>query len=468
VQVTGPCRGAHLQSQNANADEVGVRLAPSFVGETIEMFGTRIATGVMILALASPAIAPTDLLAQDAKTDSLEARIRELEARLDSLLAALARGAGPDSAAAAAASELDALRAAAQAAAGEQETDTTQGSRSRDLSILNPEISVTGDVLGTYTAPPDGNNFFSAVPREFEFAFEAAVDPYARTKIFISHEQDFEIVGLPESGEEEEGGGGEVGIEEGYIYWTALPANMGIKVGVFRQDIGLYNRWHTHALFEVDRPLPTVAFLGEDGLIQTGGSLVLPFFEVGPTTNLFTVELTRGSNEALFEGGKQLSLLGNFRNFWNISDATYMQIGATGVYGKNDDENLNTYLLGIDVAFRWRPPGRSLYRDLQLKAEWYFAKKDFGPEDFSGNGGYLQANYRLDRRWIAGLRTDYVDGYGSGPDVFMLVPTITWWQSEWVRLRLQYNLAKTEGQNAGHTFILQTVWAIGPHRHEVY
>ena len=162
----------------------------------------------LAMAVVLLAAAPAGLSAQETKTDSLEARIRELEARLDSLLAALARGegAGADSAAKGTAAELEALRAAARAAAGQQEQDTTEVSRTRNLSILNPEISVTGDVLGQYLAPAGEDNFFTAVPREFEFAFEAALDPYTRTKVFLSYEQEFVIAGLAEEeeGEEEE------------------------------------------------------------------------------------------------------------------------------------------------------------------------------------------------------------------------------------------------------------------------
>ncbi|KPK62294.1 MAG: hypothetical protein AMS21_07795, partial [Gemmatimonas sp. SG8_38_2] len=150
------------------------------------------------------AAAPRGLMAQGAeqdtvtraKVDSLEARIRELEARLDSLLAALARGEGADSSAKSAAAELEALRAAAREAAGEQEQDTTEASRTRNLNVLNPEISVTGDVLGQYLSPAGEESYFTFVPREFELAFVAALDPYTRTRIFFPYEEEFAIAGL--------------------------------------------------------------------------------------------------------------------------------------------------------------------------------------------------------------------------------------------------------------------------------
>ncbi len=423
---------------------------------------------VLLVALSLGGLVPASLSAQEAKVDSLETRIRELEARLNSLLTVLSRGELPDTAAEAAAGELEALRAALQEAAAEQPPPDTAGgqtSRVRNLNVLNPEISVTGDIVGIYTAPAEGRNEFSAVPREFEFGFQAALDPYSYTKIFVAYEEPLEIAGYPE---EEEHAGGHVHVEEGYFYYIGLP--VGLKLGRFRQEIGLYNRWHTHALFEVDRPLPTVAFLSDHGLIQTGLSLTLPVVVTGSGTHLGTLEVTRSENEALFEGAKEISYLGNIRSFWDLGASAYLQFGATGVYGKNKDADdpFDASLLAFDVSFRWRPPQRAMYQDLNLKAEWYFARRDFGGGDAKGDGGYVQANYRLNRRWIAGFRADYLDNYGAGGEMYQLVPSLTWWQSEWVFFRLQYNYLKPEGGDGNHTVLLQTVWSVGPHRHETY
>lgn len=425
------------------------------------------------LALTLTVAAPLSSWGQEAKIDSLEARIRELEARLDSLMAALARGEGAPGAAGgvdSAAAELEALRAAAEAAAAEQEApDSAQASRTRDLNILNPEISVTGDVVGTYRAGAGERNRFSGVPREFEFGFVSALDPYTRTKIFIAYEEELEIAGL-QLEEEGEAGHSGFGIEEGYLYWVGLPANFGLKIGKFRQEIGLYNRWHTHALLEVDRPLPAVAFLGDDGLIQTGAAVGLPSLVTGPGTHTVTLEVTRSENEALFESANELSFSGNLRSFWDVSPSTYLQLGATGVYGENKDaeQPFKASLLALDFSLRWRPAGRGLYRDFSLRGEWYFARRDIGPSDLNGNGGYLQANYRVNRSWLVGLRGDYLDNYGAGGELYQLVPSVTWWQSEWVYFRLQYNYVKPEDGGNNHTVLFQTVWAMGPHKHEIY
>lgn len=413
------------------------------------------------------------LEAQETRTDSLEARVARLSAVIDSLLAELrAQGRAGE------AGDLEALRAAAREAAGETPaTDSvSQPSRTRNLNALNPEISVTGDIVGSFASPGEGESGVTGIPREFEFSFISSLDPYARAKVFLSREEEIEIAGLEDAvemetgldgeGEEEEHGGG-VDLEEGYGQWVGLPGNMGLKIGRIRQELGLYNRWHTHALLEVERPLATVAFLGDDGLIQTGASLTLPNFQLGPATQTVTVEAAKSDNR-LFEGGTDFSYLGRFQSFFDVSPSTYVQVGVNGVTGRNDDLDLSARLLSLDAAFRWVPPSRSRYREISLKGEWYWVDRDVADQDLSGHGGYAQASVRWDQRWITGLRADYLDGFGPGPTVFAIVPTVTYWQSEWVRFRIQYNLLKREGLDADHTFMFQTVWAVGPHKHETY
>lgn len=426
---------------------------------------------------APPTLEARHTLQQDtvpaAPRDSLAEKIRELEARIDSLIRVLDRlesGADEEETR----DELARLREAAEAAARESappDTAPSNQSRTRNLQILNPELSVTGDVVGNLTAPagPEETNV-SAVPREFEISLQSALDPYTRTKIFLTREEEFEIAGLEEEEGDEAGielGSSDFTLEEAYLYWVGLPAGLGLKVGQIRQEIGLYNRWHTHALLEVERPLATTAFLGES-LVQTGAGVTLPSFQVGSGTQTMHLEFTRGSNGVLFEGGDEISFLGRFQSFWDLGPASYFQVGGTGLYGENDELGLESRLAQVDLSYRWTPPGKALYRDLRLKAEWYFAEKDLPESDLDGHGGYVQANYRASRRWVVGARADFLSPFGEEPDVVQLVPHVTWWQSEWVRLRLQYNYLDAEDGGGNHTLLFQTVWSVGPHKHEHY
>ena len=49
-----------------------------------------------------------------------------------------------------------------------------------------------------------------------------------------------------------------------------------------------------------------------------------------------------------------------------------------------------------------------------------------------------------------------------------VIPSLTWWESEWVFLRAQYRYEKVPFANASHQLAVQAVWAIGPHKHEIY
>ena len=413
-----------------------------------------------VLAMTEPAMAQES-------NDSLQVELARLRARLDSLqrvIEGLVHAAGDT---AAAGDELARLRAAARTAA--QETalpPAEQQSRTRNLSALNPEISVTGDIVGSYADPPGAPGTVTGTPREFEFSFQSALDPYTRTKIFLAREEDFPVAGLSEDTVESPTGG--MVVEEAYLYWVGLPGGLGLKLGKFRQEIGLYNRWHTHALFEVERPLATRVFLGEEGLAQTGASLQLPSLTLGPATQTLTLEATTAGNEALFDGGGGLSYLGRLTTFWEAGNGIYFQLGTAGVVGTNDESDLASRLLGVDAQFRWAPPNRALYTDFQLKGEWYFAQREVAGVSTGARGGYGQFNLRFGRRWVLGTRVDWVDPYDPAPNLFQIAPSLSWWQSEWVRLRVQYMFLRPQQSAGSHNVLFQVVWAMGPHKHETY
>ncbi len=389
------------------------------------------------------------------QVDSLAAQLRALRARLDSVIAELARqrrAAAPRDTAAG--DDLAALRAAAAAAVGPDTVaaaDTASGrrfsGRERSLSQLNPEISAVGNFLGRIQTRGAQQDNFEL--QEVELSFQSALDPYSNTKIFAA---------VSEEGIE---------IEEGYFYYTGLPARLRLDLGVFRQQLGELNRWHVHAVPETEYPLVLTTFAGAEGLAGAGASLYRAFGGLG-THELFA-QVTMGSNEALYDGGNRPAYLVHVNNFWQLSRSTYMQIGATGVYGTNPDTALKTTMGGLDFRFTWRPPGRALYRDWTLRGEIYGLKKERTGSGDTRLGGYVSSSYRLSRRWIAGARYDYVET-PEGPATItrQIVPTLTWWQSEFVFLRAEFSRRLTPAGADRNRLLVQAVWAMGPHKHETY
>lgn len=411
----------------------------------------------------------------DPRTDSLVATLDTLSRRLEGIRAARCAGPGaaptsagavpgePAPSAADSSDDLAALRAAAAEAAGQAvpspaaaPADTTAPpprtefvGRLRNASILNPDISATGDIR---LVARDGRQRDNGVAREFEIALQSALDPYSSTNVFLTFEDE------------------EVGVEEGYIYWAGLPGRLRVDVGKFRQQIGDLNRWHLHALPETEYPLVYRRFLAPEGLSGVGLSLytALPVSLAGGTHELW-VQGTTAQSDALYAGGRPPTLLVRLQNFWQLSRSTYAQIGATGTGGNNDDAGLRSRLAGLDFRVTYRPPEAGTRREITLRAEGYRLHASELGTTTNRYGTYVDLNAKLTRRWVLGTRYDWVEA-PRGPDdtEWRLTPSITWWQSEFVYLRLEGEHRHSDLDGSHDMLSLQAVWAMGPHKHETY
>ena len=402
----------------------------------------------------------------DRTTDTLAAQVQSLERRLAALRQVrCAPGATPGAAPTQtpdSTDDLAAIRAAAAQAAGQAggggQTDSTKPKQAepppaqqspRGANLLNPEISATGDIRLVAREGQQENTF---VPREFEFAFQAALDPYSSTKIFMTFEDE------------------EVGIEEGYIYWTGLPGRLRVDLGKFRQQVGDLNRWHLHALPETEYPLVYQRYFGEEGLSGTGLSLytTLPFSLAGATHEIWLQGSTVNS-DPLLSGGHQPVLLGRLQNFWQLSRSTYAQLGVTGLGGNHDDADLRSRVAGLDFRLTYRPPQAGTRRDITFRAEGYRFHADEIGVTTNRYGAFMDLQARTSQRWVFGARYDYVEA-PRGPDdtEWRITPNLTWWQSEFVFLRLEGEHRHTDLAGSQNLLTFQAVWAMGPHKHETY
>ena len=400
----------------------------------------------------------------NARTDSLLAVTAELDRRLRALRDQRCGAAAPGPAPAQAdtTDELAALRAAAAGAAGGAAAgagtpaDTNaapppapEPQAPRNASALNPEISATGDIR---LVARDGRQRDNGVAREFEVGLQSTLDPYSTAKIFLSFENE------------------EVGVEEGYLYWTGLPGRLRVDVGKFRQQLGDLNRWHLHALPETEYPLVYQRFLAPEGLSGVGVSLytALPVSLLGGTHEVW-VQGTTAESETLFGEGHEPSLLLRLQNFWQLNRSTYGQIGITGVGGDDHDSDLQSRLAGLDLRLTWRPPEAGTRREVTFRAEGYRLHATEAGITTDRYGSFLDLTARLDRRWIAATRYDWVEA-PRGPDdtEWRITPSLTWWQSEFVYLRLEGEHRDSELEGTQNMLTLQAVFAMGPHKHETY
>jgi hypothetical protein len=421
--------------------------------------------------------------------DSLRAELARLAALVDSLSLEVAKLA--DSAEAEEGGDaLARLRAAASSAADSatgprpQAGATDAGEfvgRQRSLQALNPEISVTGDVLAQpYQKGVDEPHF---IPREFELSFVSNLDPFSRARVFASHHSPgAEIKPFGADEEHEEGG---MAVEEGYLEWVGLPGGLGLKFGKFYQQLGQLNRWHSHALPFQSRSLPHLAFVGEEALAQTGLSVhwLVPL-NGGTGTYEATFEVTSAENEALFADGRNVAVLGHLNGFWNLTGATDLDLGLSWMAGDYDDGDRagGRNLYAGEVAFTWRPPEKARYRGLTVRGGVMVLSGLLptvpavpGPAplpliDDSALGYWAMGEARVGVSWLAGVRVGRTENpLDTSQAAWLLSPTVTWWQSEFVRVRLEYDLL---GRNYLDTdegrLLVQVTFALGPHKHENY
>jgi len=419
-----------------------------FIGRTATMVAAAFTIGV---PLAAQAVPPDSVLRRQQHTlDSLVAVLRGMQARIDSLERAHSQGdtSGTD--------ELAALRAAASAVTADSAAATAPAQQARlGQNALNPEISVTGDLRAyAYHPGPQTDNF---VAREFEFGFQSALDPYATAKVFVSAED------------------GQLSIEEGYVYYTGLPGHTRLDAGIFRQTVGELNRWHLHALPEDEYPLVVRRYSGGDGVTGTGVSLYWPLLSGSAGTYELTVQGTAGGNDVLEAGATRPALTGQFSGFWQLSRSTYAQASLSGRYSENPDTALTTTLGVAAARFTWRPPNRGTSREFTIRGELWALRRQFAlasPAAFDATrlGGYVSSTYKLNLRWIVGVRGDYVQSPDPGPLAYewAVTPTLTFWQSEFVYLRALYEHARTVANTSTDRLTLQAVFAMGPHKHELF
>ncbi len=383
------------------------------------------------------------------------ARLAALEARLAALEAAQGELPVPTEGE----DELATLRAAAREAAGVEaapEIDVPQPpapavtGRERNLNRLNPEISFTGIFVGQ-ASDADREEFRT---EEFELDLQSALDPFSRTRWTIAFG--------------EEG----VEIEEGYVVYSSLPGGLELAAGKFRQQFGPLNRQHLHALPQTDYPLVYQAIFGEEGLAQTGVSLTWLPSKPWATANEVVLQVTDGENEEAFGGEsfEDLAVLARLKSYWDLTSAAYFEWGLSGIAGQTA-EGGDSQVFGTDFTYQWRPPRRAKYREVTWRTELLVSRRDDGlgiRRDAWGAYTYLEG--LLARNLYAGVRLDRVEVPLEPERVLWgLSPYVTFWQSEFVRLRAEYSLLRDDlTDEEANRFSLQLTWAAGPHKHETY
>lgn len=409
---------------------------------------------------------------RDSEIQQLKRRISELEKKIENMQKAPAAEADTSDAA------LEAELARELGVATEAETQkqpqapgisgATRQARRSFFQNMNPNVSVVGTVLGDANSLDAADRNVDVGFEEGEFAFQAAVDPYATADFFVAFGKESEPAVSPAGTGEEGGGGGGLNpeIEEAYITLINLPFSLQVKAGKFRSRFGKINETHPHAYNFIGVPLMYENFLGGEGLVDEGVSVswLLPnsaFFQE------LTVQVTAGPLEnpsfARADNNKLL-YLAHLKNFFDLNDNTTLELGVTGLTGPHDAGGDNTQVLAGDLTLKWKPVRLNRYKSFEFLNEFLVSKRKRVTGDVTSIGFYSHARYQFAKRWFVGGLFDYAE-YPEFGDFNRKAYSgiLQFFATEFQKVELQYRLNSGNFFDNFSEFKLRAVFVIGAH-----
>lgn len=330
--------------------------------------------------------------------------------------------------------------------------------------------------------------------RNAEIALDGAVDPYFKGFANIVLKLD-------------KNNGTEIELEEAYAQSTSLPANLQVKAGQFFAAFGRQNAQHPHTWSFVDAPIILNRAFGPDGLRNVGAQgswlLPLPFYTEfflgvfdgqGSTTFGFrnvgdadALGVNRFHGRATIDRGlrgpQDLVFTPRLASSFELTDQQTLVAGVSAAFGPNDTgANTGTQIYGADLYWKWKAANagegfpfvswqtEALYEVYEAGAD-ATAATPLPAETLRDWGVYSQVLWGFKPRWVVGLRGEYANGnHGAfdASDEFRgertrLSPVLTFYPSEFSKIRLQYNYDQGEHFGSQHSIWLQLEFLLGAH-----
>lgn len=321
--------------------------------------------------------------------------------------------------------------------------------------------------------------------QNLEVVFEGAVDPYFRGQSNIIFQIDKDGESFLE-------------VEEAYLTSMSLPLNLQVKAGTFFTEFGRLNQFHPHVWDFADQPLVNGRFLSPDGLRNPGARLSW----LAPTSNYtelyFTVQDSQGETVRSFrfeEDGmglfgreavetrvramEDLLYVPRIATSFDLTDEQTVLLGASAAFGPNSTgADKNTFIYGLDIFWKWKSAYAAggfpfVTWQTEVMGRRFEAGEDINaglPDEVLDNWGtYSQILWGFKKRWVVGLRGDYVDGEEGATDPlgferWRLSPNLTFYPSEFSKIRLQYNYDDILGnESTEHSVFLQFEFLLGSH-----
>jgi hypothetical protein len=327
--------------------------------------------------------------------------------------------------------------------------------------------------------------------RNAEIAVDGAVDPYFKGFGNI-------VLKLDKNNETS------IELEETYLQTMSLPANLQVKAGQFFANFGRQNSQHPHQWAFVDDPIILTRTFGPEGLRNLGAQVSwlvpTPFY----TEAFLGVFDGQGSTAFSFRNPGQpflgasrvhgratldrnLSGLGDLvyvprlASSFDLTDEQTLVIGISGAFGPNQTAaSARSEIYGADIYWKWKPASAHAgFPFVSWQTEGLCQRFGAGTdpslalpsENLWDWGMYSQVLWGFKPRWVAGLRGEYANGTTGAfdsQDVFRgertrVAPNVTFYPSEFSKIRLQYNYDQGEFFGTEHSVWLQVEFLLGAH-----
>jgi len=348
--------------------------------------------------------------------------------------------------------------------------------------------STTSDVPSIERGDHDPLQRGFTLPNE-EIFLDGAVDPYFKGVADL-------VFKLDENNETE------VELEEVYLTTTALPWNLQAKGGQFFSEFGRLNQQHPHAWDFVDQPLVIGRMFGPEGLRNPGArvSWLVPtpfyseLFLAVQNSQGGTAFSFRNDDEALFgrvpvdrrvRNVGDLLYVPRYAASFDLTDSQTLVAGLSGAFGPNDSgRDTRTQIYGGDLYWKWKPSRQSGgFPFVSWQTEALGRRYEAGSGSLGAPGStplpgemlfdwgvYSQVVYGFTQRWAAGLRGEWVSGDRGSfkpdenrADRFRLSPELTFYPSEFSKLRFQYNYDHGQIHGDDSSVWLQLEFLLGAH-----
>lgn len=202
---------------------------------------------------------------------------------------------------------------------------------------------------------------------------------------------------------------------------------------------------------------------------------------------------------------------------YDLTDSQVFLFGTSAAFGPNarggdGAGDTDTQIYGVDLTWKWKSPQHNAgFPFVMFQTEVMLRKYDAGAFDWDEDGDgalsaaeiaddatglpailpgerltdyglYAQLLYGFRKGWVAGMRGDYItsdeagyermalslDGNPLGRDPlrgerWRLSPNLTWYPTEFSKLRLQYNYDKRRALGDDHSVWLQFEFILGAH-----